>query len=130
MITVLRDVLGQSLSDLSAARATAVSRGRKGALNPDDARLPTSTLSNLGPFDIDSFTGIVVPGQTSLITVGRIRRVPFSLGENIVSREITTVALNADHRALDGADAARLLVAFANQLENPTGVIQEGPLLG
>jgi pyruvate dehydrogenase E2 component (dihydrolipoamide acetyltransferase) len=129
VIPVLRDVLGRSLDDLADAREAAVSRGRTGRLTPDDLQLPTSTLSNLGPFAIDSFTGIIAHGQTSLITVGRIRRVPCVLADEIVARDMLTATVNADHRVLDGADAARMLVAFASQLESPNRLVQEGPII-
>ncbi len=81
MIAVIRDVLSLSLSDLAAARESATRRGREGRLSPDDLELPSSTLSNLGSFAVDGFTGIVAPGQTSLLTVGRIRRIPWAVGD-------------------------------------------------
>ena len=128
MIPVVRDVLGRSLDDLTAARQAAVGRGRTGRLAPDDLDLPDSTLSNLGTFAIDAFTGIIAVGQTSLVTVGRIKRMPCVVGDEIVAREMLTATVNADHRVLDGADAAGILVAFAAQLENPTLLVKEGPI--
>jgi pyruvate dehydrogenase E2 component (dihydrolipoamide acetyltransferase) len=129
VIPVLRDVLRRSLDELATAREAAVSRGRSGRLTPDDLQLPASTLSNLGPFAIDSFTGIIAHGQTSLITVGRIRRAPHVLAEEVVARDMLTATVNADHRVLDGADAARMLAAFASQLESPNRLVQEGPIV-
>jgi pyruvate dehydrogenase E2 component (dihydrolipoamide acetyltransferase) len=129
MIPVVRNVLGRSLDDLAAARQAAVNRGREGRLAPDDLELPSSTLSNLGTVAIDAFTGIIAVGQSSLVTVGRIRRAPCVVGDEIVARDVLTATVNADHRVLDGADAARILVAFAAQLENPTRLVKEGPLV-
>lgn len=126
MIPVIRDVLGRSLAELAGARAEAVERGRSGRLTPDDLELPPSTLSNLGPFAIDAFTGIIAPGQTSLLTVGRVRRVPCVIEERVVARDVLTATINADHRTLDGADVARTLAAFANALEDPRRLTEEG----
>lgn len=129
MIPVVRNVLGRALDDLAAARQAAVGRGRAGRLAPDDLDLPSSTLSNLGTLAIDAFTGIIAVGQTSVVTVGRIKRVPCVIGDEVVAREMLTATINADHRVLDGADAARILVSFAAQLENPTLVVKEGSLV-
>jgi len=129
MIPVVRNVLGRALDDLAAARQAAVGRGRAGRLAPDDLDLPSSTLSNLGTLAIDAFTGIIAVGQTSVVTVGRIKRVPCVIGDEIVAREMLTATINADHRVLDGADAARILVSFAAQLENPTLVVKEGSVV-
>jgi len=128
MIPVVRDVLGHSLEGLAAARAAAVARGRSGRLTPDELELPPSTLSNLGPFAIDSFTGIIAPGQTSLLTVGRVRRVPCMVDERVVGRDVLSATINADHRALDGADVARILAGFATVLEHPQRLTQRGPV--
>jgi pyruvate dehydrogenase E2 component (dihydrolipoamide acetyltransferase) len=128
MIPVVRDVLGRSLVELAAARAEAVARGRGGRLTPDELELPPSTLSNLGPLAIDSFTGIIAPGQTSLLTVGRVRRVPCLVDERVIGRDVLSATINADHRTLDGADVARTLGAFATALEHPGRLTEEGPV--
>jgi pyruvate dehydrogenase E2 component (dihydrolipoamide acetyltransferase) len=129
MIPVVRDVLGRTLESLSSAREAAVKRGRECRLSADDLELPRSTLSNLGSFAVDAFTGIVAPGQTTLLTVGRIKRVPSVVGDEVVPRDLLVATVNADHRALDGADAARLLTAFAAHLEDPARVVAEGAIV-
>lgn len=126
MIPVVRDVLGRALSDLATARAAAVERGRAGRLAPDDSPLPTSTLSNLGPFGVDSFTGIVATGQTTLFTLGAIRRVAVVRDEEVVPASAMMVTVNADHRAQDGADVAKALKRFAEVIEDPGEITIEG----
>jgi pyruvate dehydrogenase E2 component (dihydrolipoamide acetyltransferase) len=121
VIPVVQDVLGRSLSGLAAARQEAVARGRAGRLSKEDvSTVPPSTLSNLGSFGVDRFTGIVALGQTTLLTVGRVRpRVVADDRRAITVRLMFDATLNADHRAVDGADAARLLAAFALAAETP-----------
>jgi pyruvate/2-oxoglutarate dehydrogenase complex dihydrolipoamide acyltransferase (E2) component len=119
VIPVVRDVLGQDPAQLARSRQGAVERARAGKLNKDDlSATPSSTLSNLGSFGVDRFTGIVATGQTSLLTVGRVLPRPVAGDDGEISVQMMFDAtLNADHRVVDGAQAARLLVAFATAAE-------------
>ncbi len=120
VVPVVRDVLEQGISELASSRLAAVERARSGKLSQDDlSAAPSSTLSNLGSFGVDRFTGIVAVGQTSLLTVGRTRpRVVADENRAMSVRSTFDATLNADHRTVDGAEAARLLVAFATAAEN------------
>jgi 2-oxoglutarate dehydrogenase E2 component (dihydrolipoamide succinyltransferase) len=70
---------------------------------------------------IDQFTGVIALGQTSLLTVGRaIPRVVADGDRTLSVRTTFHATLNVDHRTIDGADAARLLVAFAEAAETMT----------
>jgi pyruvate dehydrogenase E2 component (dihydrolipoamide acetyltransferase) len=121
-IPVVHDVLGLGLVRLAEARAKAVERGRSGKLEPADlATPPASTLSNLGPFGVDQFTGVIASGQDTLLTVGRIRDRVVVRGRALEARPTLFATLNVDHRTLDGADAAKLLDRFATAVERPEG---------
>jgi pyruvate dehydrogenase E2 component (dihydrolipoamide acetyltransferase) len=119
VIPVVRDVLGQDAAELARSRSDAVERARAGRLDQNDlTAAPRSTLSNLGSFGIDHFTGIIALGQTSLLTVGRaLPRVVADERRAISVVTTFSATLNADHRTVDGAEAARLLVAFASAAE-------------
>lgn len=127
VIPILSDVLGRSLADLAEVRTAAVQRAISGTLAPEDSAVPAdSTLSNLGDYDIDSFTGVIYPGQTSLLTVGRARpRVVVEDGSPAV-RTTFFATLNVDHRTYDGADAARLLAAFADAIQDQRSLVTGG----
>ena len=119
MIPVVRDVLGMVLPTLRREREAAVARAREDRLLPDDLRdSPRTTLSNLGTLGVDSFTGVIAVGQTSLLTVGRIVPRAYVSGNGIAVRDSFHATLNVDHRTLDGEDAARLLVAFVSAIED------------
>ena len=118
-IPVIRGVLALDLSGLRREIEAAVSRALDGRLRPADlSEPPRSTLSNLGPQGIDSFTGVVAIGQTSLLTVGRILPRPTVADGTVVVRNSFVATLNVDHRVLDGDDAARLLMAFGAAVED------------
>jgi pyruvate dehydrogenase E2 component (dihydrolipoamide acetyltransferase) len=106
---VLRDVLSLPFDELAQQRAALVERARAGRLTRDDIGSAATTLSNLGSSVVDHFTGIITPGQQSLITVGAIRERPV-VTDGAVRACLTMFAtVVVDHRALDGADAATLL---------------------
>jgi pyruvate dehydrogenase E2 component (dihydrolipoyllysine-residue acetyltransferase) len=119
VIPVVRGVHRLDAAGLAAARAAAVERARAGRLAPGDLEAaPPSTLSNLGPMGVDHFTGVIALGQTSLLTVGRaLPRVVAGADGRLGVRTTLHATLNADHRTIDGAKAARLLVAFAEAAE-------------
>jgi pyruvate dehydrogenase E2 component (dihydrolipoamide acetyltransferase) len=79
----------------------------------------TFTLSNLGMFDVSAFTAIVTPPQVAILAVARpVER--WSLEDGVPTRRsLLTATLSADHRALDGADAARFLETFKQSIETP-----------
>jgi len=127
VIPILGDVTGRTLAELADLRAAAVERAINGTLTPEDTSIVAdSTLSNLGDYDIDSFTGVIYPGQTSLLTVGRARpRVVVEDGSPAV-RTTFFATLNVDHRTYDGADAARLLAAFADAIQDQRSLVTGG----
>jgi len=123
---VITDVLSLAPHDLTTARAAAVTRGRTGRLVSADLCRPATTLSNLGPHGVDRFTGIIAGDQTTLVTVGRVRPRAVVANGELVVRTTMFATVNADHRALDGADAAGLLARFAYAIETPDGLTRQG----
>jgi pyruvate dehydrogenase E2 component (dihydrolipoamide acetyltransferase) len=103
--------IGQEVSDLSR-------RARDGALRPEDVVDGTFTITNLGMLSVDAFTAIINPPQVAILAVGRIapRFVPDEAGRPVL-RAMMTVTLSVDHRAVDGAAAARFLATLKGILE-------------
>jgi len=87
-------------------RREAVERARTSALKATDLAPTSVTLSNLGTHGVAWFTGIVPLHNTVLLTVGALGRPD---GDGVRRFWIT---VNADHRSVDGAHAARLLERF------------------
>jgi pyruvate dehydrogenase E2 component (dihydrolipoamide acetyltransferase) len=120
LIPVIRGVAGLGLGRLAGERSRAVERARSGRLEAADlSSSPVSTLSNLGAFGVDQFTGVIASGQATLLTVGRIRDRVVVRGRALEARPTMFATLNVDHRALDGSDAAKLLDRFATAVERP-----------
>lgn len=125
MIPVLADVTSLSLAGVAEQRAHVVERGRSGRLGTQDLRTPTCTLSNLGAYGVDQFTGIIATGQSSLLTVGRIAPRVVAAAGGVAVRDTFYATVNADHRKFDGADAARLLAAFVDACGSFDATLQE-----
>ena len=128
VIPVISDVLELTPTQLATARLAAAERARSGRLDANDLNeTPVSTLSNLGSKGIDSFTGVIALGQPTLLTVGRaVPRLHPAEDGGVAVRSMIVATLNVDHRMLDGADAADLLVAFAENAEDVNRLGTEG----
>jgi pyruvate dehydrogenase E2 component (dihydrolipoyllysine-residue acetyltransferase) len=120
-VPVLADADRLELSELSAKRAQAVDRARQGALSVGDLGDATFTVTNLGVFDVDAAWPIVNPPGVATLAVGRIRRQPVVVGDDVVVRPLLRLVLAADHRAIDGAEAARFLETLKGELASGEG---------
>ena len=107
-----------SLNELSKKAKSVITDAQSGKINPDLLKGATFTVSNLGSFGIESFTPIVNPPQTAILGVcGISKRIKEVNGED-VTYSAMGLSLTVDHRAIDGADAARFLKDLGFALEN------------
>ncbi len=107
-----------SLNELAKKAKSVISDAQSGKINPDLLKGATFTVSNLGSLGIESFTPIVNPPQTAILGVDTIsKRIKEVNGED-VSYYAMGLSLTVDHRAIDGADAARFLKDVGFALEN------------
>lgn len=118
-IPVLPNVATADLLAVARLRKAAVERALAGERNGDDDTAAHSTISNLGALGVDSFTGIVPVGQTSLLTVGRSAERPVVEDGVLVVGHTMHVTLNVDHRVWDGSDAALVLRRLAGISAQP-----------
>jgi pyruvate dehydrogenase E2 component (dihydrolipoamide acetyltransferase) len=97
-----------------------VGRARERRLRPEDVQGGTFTLSNLGMYGIDRFTAILNPPQAGILAVGRVAKRPVvGEGDEVVVRPVATLTLTADHRVIDGAQAAQFMDDLRWVLERP-----------
>jgi pyruvate dehydrogenase E2 component (dihydrolipoamide acetyltransferase) len=98
-----------SIGDIAKQRIDKASRARANKLSPGDISGATFTISNLGMFNVDAFTAIIVPPQVGILAVGAIVDRVIVVDGMLAVRPMMTVTLSADHRVIDGASAARFL---------------------
>jgi len=82
------------------------------------------TVSNLGMLNVDNFIAIINPPETAILAVGSIQKRPVvGEGGELVIRDMLTMTLSIDHRAVDGALAARFINTIKDRLENPQALV-------
>ncbi len=107
-----------SLNELSKTAKTLITEAQSGTISPDKLKGGSFTVTNLGSLGIESFTPVVNPPQTGILGVGTIVRRIKEEGGKDVSYPAMGLSLTFDHRALDGAPAARFLKELCAALEN------------
>ena len=107
-----------NLSALSAEVKTAVAACQTGTINPDSLRGGTFTVTNLGTMGIESFTPVINPPQTCILGVDTIMTRVREVDGELKGYPAMGLSLTFDHRALDGAPAAKFLKDLVKTLEN------------
>ena len=104
-----------TLAELSAQAKILAGKAREGKLSPDEMSGGSFTISNLGSMGVESFTPVINPPQTAILgvccTTNRLNaegKVYPAMG----------LSLTFDHRAVDGAPAAKFLKELCTALEN------------
>ena len=92
-------------------------KSEKGNFTMEELSGGTFVVSNLGMFNIHAFTAIVNAPNGAIISVGKMEEVPMVKEGRIVAGKRMTIALNMDHRVIDGATGAKFLTALAERLE-------------
>lgn len=123
-VGVARAVGRHSLLHNANALADLTQRARSGRLNPQDSGGGAICVSNLGGTRVRHVFPIILPGQSSILGVGRTESVfrPDKAGQPALRQELGLV-LACDHRVLNGMDGARLLDAIVTRLEDPLSLL-------
>ena len=104
-----------TLAELSAQTKTLAGKAREGKLSPDEMSGGSFTVSNLGSMGVESFTPVINPPQTAILgvccTVNRLK------ADGSVYPAMG-LSLTFDHRAVDGAPAAKFLKELCDALAN------------
>lgn len=104
-----------SLAELSAAAKALSAKARDGKLTPDEMSGGSFTVSNLGTLGVESFTPVINPPQVAILGVCAVTNKLRADGSVYPAMGLS---LTFDHRALDGAPAARFLKDVVFAMEN------------
>jgi len=110
------DQLGLTAIAKQAAELAEQARSKK--LMPQSLQGATFTISSLGGIGGTGFTPIINPPEVAILGVTRAKWQPRYVSDELKKRLIVPLALSYDHRAIDGAEAARFLAGLAEQLED------------
>ena len=123
VVGTIRGANTKKLGEIAKMRTDLTERARAGKLRPADITGATFTISNLGMYQVDAFTAIIVAPQAAILAVGRIadRVVPVDGKPGI--RPMMALTLSCDHRVFDGARAALFLNDLAAAIVEPEKLI-------
>jgi pyruvate dehydrogenase E2 component (dihydrolipoamide acetyltransferase) len=123
IVPVIRNADRRRILEIARESQRLAELARTGKLRPEDFSGGTFTVSNLGMFDVDSFTAVINPPESAILAVGSITPTPVVVAGDVVVRNRMKVTLSSDHRAIDGATAARFLQEVKRLLEEPFGLL-------
>jgi pyruvate dehydrogenase E2 component (dihydrolipoamide acetyltransferase) len=120
VVPVLRNVQAKSLHQLAPEAEELLGRASQGRALPDELTDGTFTITNLGIYEIDTFTPIINLPECAVLGVGRLNRKPVvAAGDTTALRTMLALSLTFDHRLVDGAPAARFLQRVKQFVEQP-----------
>jgi pyruvate dehydrogenase E2 component (dihydrolipoamide acetyltransferase) len=108
-----------SLAKIAQQRRDVAERARAGKLRPADIADATFTISNLGMYQVDQFTAIIMPPQAAILAVGAISERVVAIDGKPAVRPMMTLTLSCDHRVADGARATLFLNDLAEAMRDP-----------
>ena len=94
-----------------------------GKLQPQEYQGGTASLSNMGMFGIKQFEAVINPPQGMIMAIGAGEKRPYVINDSLQIATVMSATGSFDHRAIDGADGAKLMQAFKRLVENPLGML-------
>jgi len=121
---IVQDANGKSFSAIAKATKDLGQRAKEGKLKPEEYQGGTASISNMGMMGIKHFTAVINPPQACILAIGAGEKRPWVMPDGSLGvATVMTATGSFDHRAVDGADGARLMAAFKELVENPLGMV-------
>ena len=127
---VVRDAHARSIAEISNEVRELAALARAKRLTPDQYTGSTFSISNLGMFGIEQFTGVINPPEAGILAVGAVEERPVARDGGVAVRPRMRVTMSCDHRVIDGAQGARFLATLKELLEKPLSVLLQHPTAG
>jgi pyruvate dehydrogenase E2 component (dihydrolipoamide acetyltransferase) len=115
---IVKDVNKKDVFQIARDSKALIEKARSNKLAPADLEGGCITVSNLGAFGIESFIPIVVPGQCSILGIGRIIDTCVPDDGGFIVRRLMSMTLSVDHKVTNGAYAAQFLDFVRKLLED------------
>jgi pyruvate dehydrogenase E2 component (dihydrolipoamide acetyltransferase) len=113
----------KSVSAISTEMKGLAGLARDGKLQPEQYQGGTASLSNMGMYGIKNFEAVINPPQGMIMAIGAGEKRPYVVNESLQIATVMSATGSFDHRAIDGADGAKLMQAFKRLVENPLGML-------
>jgi len=109
IVPVLKQAQTLSMEGVATPAKQLVEKARAGKLLPDDYTGNTFTVSNLGPYGVDTFTAIINQPDSAILAVGQMKDRVVAIDGGIHIRPIMKMTISSDHRVIDGSVAAQFM---------------------
>jgi pyruvate dehydrogenase E2 component (dihydrolipoamide acetyltransferase) len=119
LVPVVKGCSQLTLKEIAVKSRELIARARDGKISETDISGGTFSVSNLGMFGVETFSAVIYPSQAAILAVAAIRDTVVAGDGRFDRARVMTVTLSADHRLVDGVDAARFLAELRKVLENP-----------
>jgi pyruvate/2-oxoglutarate dehydrogenase complex dihydrolipoamide acyltransferase (E2) component len=117
-VPVVKGADDKNLVGLARGINDVATRARSKKLSPDDLQGGTFTITNPGPFGSVISVPIIPQGQTAIVGFETIQKRPVVTQDDAIAiRSIGILDMSWDHRAIDGAEAARFLAGLKERIE-------------
>ena len=120
---IIRHADTKTLSTIANEMKDLAARARKKKLKPEEYQGGTTAVSNLGMFGVKDFAAVINPPHSTILAIGAGEQRAVVKNGEIKVATVMSVTLSTDHRAVDGALGAELMVAFKRYIENPMGML-------
>jgi pyruvate dehydrogenase E2 component (dihydrolipoamide acetyltransferase) len=120
---VITEADSRSLSSIATGMKDLAARARDGKLKPEEYQGGTASLSNMGMYGIKQFEAVINPPQGMIMAIGAGEKRPYVVDDSLQIATVMSATGSFDHRAIDGADGARLMQAFKRLVEAPLGML-------
>jgi pyruvate dehydrogenase E2 component (dihydrolipoamide acetyltransferase) len=123
VVPSLRGADGLSIADIARSLAQIADNVKGGSFSLADLQGSTFTISNLGAIGGTYSTPIINTPEVAILLVGRSRKLPVVVDDEVAVRLMMPLSLSYDHRLVDGATAARFLNDVIDYLEAPSRLL-------
>jgi pyruvate dehydrogenase E2 component (dihydrolipoamide acetyltransferase) len=120
---IVANANGKSVSVIAKEMHDLAARARDGKLQPNEYQGGTASISNMGMYGIKAFDAVINPPQGMIMAIGAGEKRPYVINDSLQIATVMSATGSFDHRAIDGADGARLMQAFKRLVENPLGML-------
>jgi len=113
----------KSISQISKEMKLLIDKANKKTLRVTDFGECAHAISNLGMFKVENFDAIINPPNSSILAIGCVQDRIRKVNDEFQNTKSISITLSVDHRAIDGAMAAKFLDRIVYYLENPNLLI-------
>ena len=123
IVPVIKMADQKGLVDLADEIHTLAELASSRKIDMADLRGGTFTITNYGAFGTTYGTPIINYPEVAILGTGKIMDTPMVIDGKVVARKVLPLSLTFDHRALDGAEAAKFMNDLKKWLENPEALL-------